>query len=230
MYVSGIASATRAGRSRTSSTQARSLPFVSVRAVTRGEQLDDLGADVVTRARVLVAGIAEPDHQEVGGGAAARHAATRTTPRRRSESSAGVAAVGGRAALALFALALFALALFALVHATRGIATCATSSSASCWSGDPGRQRRGRSTWSWSPIASPDTSISIDVGMLPGIASTVRCEDQLLEQAAVADARRPRRRGAAGPRRSPRRRGRRGRSRRARGRPGWGGAGSGGRA
>ena len=47
------------------------MPFLQPAAVPLREDLDDLGADVVARAGVLLAGIAEADHQEIGGHASA---------------------------------------------------------------------------------------------------------------------------------------------------------------
>ena len=48
------------------------LALAQLRTMARREDLDDIGADVVARARVLVARIAEPDDQVVGRGAGAR--------------------------------------------------------------------------------------------------------------------------------------------------------------
>ena len=100
------------------------LALAQRRAVALREQLDDLGADVVARARVLVAGIAEPDDEQVGGRARARRATrppqshdgySPPSPPSDDASALGLGALGG---LALFALDAFALD-FLLDHDAR---------------------------------------------------------------------------------------------------------------
>ncbi len=183
MYVSGMASATSDGPMRTWSARARSLPFFSVAPWRCGQELDDLGPDVVARARVLVAGIPEPHHQQVGGGAPA--------PQHRL-LVAGVVrgAVGRCLGTTLAGFALFAFALFALDAssvATRGAATWATTKSASAWVSTPVGSEMS-STRSWSPMASArhvDLDRDRDVA---GHGLDGEVEEQLLEQTAVPHA------------------------------------------
>ena len=50
------------------------LALLQLAAVPRREQLHDLRADVVARARVLLARVAETDHEQVGRSSGARRA------------------------------------------------------------------------------------------------------------------------------------------------------------
>ena len=108
MYVSGTASATRFPPMCHLHRAGALLALPQRRAVALGQQLDRLGADVVARARVLVARIPEPDHEQIGGRTRTRRA-TRP-PQPHDELLAAVATLGRRSArLALGALGGFAL-------------------------------------------------------------------------------------------------------------------------
>ena len=70
---------------------------------------------------------------------------------------------------------------------TRGATTCAMSASGSRVASTPAGRGRSASR-TWSPMSSSETSNSMAPGMSWGRASIGRREDELLEQAAVADA------------------------------------------
>ena len=117
---------------RTSAASARSLP---ARAGRRGggQQRDDLGADVVAGAGVLVAGVAEADGQQVGRGPAVGGVAA-------GRASALVAACG-LAVAGRLAVAAVGGALLGFAGLGRGLGSPA-SPSASTASATPWRRRR----------------------------------------------------------------------------------------
>ena len=92
MYVSGTASATSDGADAHLVGPGALLALLQLGAVARRQQLDGLGADVVARARVLVAGIAEPHHQQVGGGAPSAASTGYSSPASSEASAAGASA------------------------------------------------------------------------------------------------------------------------------------------
>ena len=206
MYVSGTASATRLPADAHLVDERALLALAQRRAVARREQLDDLGADVVARPRVLVAGIAEPDDEQVGRRSA--RAATAAAAALVDESSLAAVAAVGRLACALGALGAFAL--FALDSpstssstTTRGAATWATTVVGLELGGDARRGSAMSATWSWSPIVERrDVDLDRRPGCCPGMRLDREREDELLEQAAVLHARGLADRGGAGPRRS----------------------------
>ena len=170
MYVSGMANATSDGADAHLVDARALLALLQRGAVALRQELDDLGTDVVARARVLVAGIAQADHQEVGGGA--------PTPEHRLLVAGVVRGLGvGCLGAALAGLALFAFDRFALLvlggdaaaprparrrsRARPAVATPSGSGMSSTRSWSPMRERRRRRSRS-TP------------GCCPACASTVR--------------------------------------------------------
>ena len=175
MYVSGIASATRRAADAHLVGERALLALAQPRAVAVGEELDDLGTDVVLRVRVLVAGVAEPDDEQVGRGSGARRrgasraaGATRVTPRprrlrsrrpsrRRPRRPEHPRPRGGLAPSPSSPSASSGTS----SSTTRGATTWATSASASIVAATPGGSVSS-SRRSWSPI-----SRCRDVGLDP---------------------------------------------------------------
>ena len=153
MYVSGTASATACRSTRTSSTSACSLPLRSRPPWRARQQLDDLRADVVARLRVLLAGIPEADHQQIGG-----HSVS--SRRRRTPSAAPSPPSAPSRAFARFAFA-FALALGRFLFAEVEAARLHDLDDELFGFGDDRdvrREPRDRETCTWSPMSSALTS------------------------------------------------------------------------
>ena len=149
MYVIGTASASALTVDAHLGDERALLALAQPAAVALREDLDDLGADVVARAGVLLAGIPEADHQEIGGHASALVGAGLLGCASRALGPSPPSPL--RSPSTLFALGRFGF--LAEVHAARlhdlddelvGV-------------GDDRRRRRaprGRATCTWSPMSS----------------------------------------------------------------------------